>query len=146
MDIAFQITMKRQHLRETGKMRDQKELLTIVIIAACFLTFSCTSTGYNTQKGAAIGAGIGAIAGQLIGSNTAGTLIGAGAGALAGAVVGNAVDQNENQARLAHTEQSAASAGPQEQPPGQWVMVQGQWIGGKWVPAHRAWVPVNPTQ
>jgi hypothetical protein len=29
-------------------------------------------------------------------------------------------------------------------PPGQWVTVPGQWIDGKWVPSHRAWVAVNP--
>jgi outer membrane lipoprotein SlyB len=137
------VTLRRSELKE------ERELLIIVILAVGLLTFSCTSTGYNTQKGAAIGAGVGAIAGQLIGNNTAGTLIGAGAGALAGALVGNAVDQNETQARLENAERRTASAAPvsdQEQPPGQWVQVQGQWIGGKWIPAHRAWVPVNPTQ
>ena len=130
-------------------MKEERELLIIVILAVGLLAFSCTSTGYNTQKGAAIGAGVGAIAGQLIGNNTAGTLIGAGAGALAGAIVGNAVDQNETQARLESRERRTVSTSPayvQEQPPGQWVEVQGQWIGGKWVPAHKAWVPVNPAQ
>ena len=29
-------------------------------------------------------------------------------------------------------------------PPGEWVTVQGQWVNGKWVPAHKVWVPVNP--
>jgi hypothetical protein len=31
-----------------------------------------------------------------------------------------------------------------EAPPGEWVMVPGQWVDGKWVPSHKAWVPVNP--
>lgn len=31
-----------------------------------------------------------------------------------------------------------------EEPPGEWVNVPGRWIEGKWVPAHRVWVPVNP--
>lgn len=31
-----------------------------------------------------------------------------------------------------------------ETPPGQWVTVAGQWVNGKWVPAHNVWVPVNP--
>ena len=31
-----------------------------------------------------------------------------------------------------------------EAPPGEWVMVPGQWVGGTWVPSHKAWVPVNP--
>jgi SagB-type dehydrogenase family enzyme len=29
-------------------------------------------------------------------------------------------------------------------PPGEWVTVPGQWVEGKWVPAHRMWIPVNP--
>lgn len=32
----------------------------------------------------------------------------------------------------------------QESPPGEWVMVPGQWVEGRWVPTHKAWVPVNP--
>ena len=56
-------------------------LVTLVVLTG-LMTFSCSSTGYNTQKGAAVGAGVGAIAGQIIGSNTAGTLIGAAVGAL----------------------------------------------------------------
>lgn len=31
-----------------------------------------------------------------------------------------------------------------ENPPGKWVTVPGQWVDGKWVPSHRAWVAVNP--
>ncbi len=31
-----------------------------------------------------------------------------------------------------------------ESPPGRWVEVPGQWVGGKWVPSHRVWVPINP--
>ena len=40
---------------------------------------------------------------------------------------------------------SGGVSGPStDNPPGQWVMVQGKWINGKWVPPHRVWVPVNP--
>ncbi|HVN96827.1 MAG TPA: YMGG-like glycine zipper-containing protein [Syntrophorhabdaceae bacterium] len=124
-------------------------LATLVIIATGFTMFSCASEGYNTQKGAAIGAGLGAIAGQVIGHDTASTLIGAAVGGLAGAVGGNAVDQNvQNQKIDAQRSQAVAVPAPapqaQEAPPGQWVEVPGQWSGGKWVPAHRVWVPVNP--
>jgi len=111
---------------------------------------SCASTGYNTQKGAAIGAGVGAIGGQIIGRNTAGTLIGAAVGALGGAIAGNAVDQFETDRRLAdkgkYTQYNASSTPTigMEGPPGQWVEIQGQWVGGKWVPTHKAWVPINP--
>jgi hypothetical protein len=59
-----------------------KGLALLAVLLAC----SCASEGYNTQKGAAIGAIGGALAGQAIGHNTAGTLIGAASGALVGAV------------------------------------------------------------
>jgi outer membrane lipoprotein SlyB len=129
----------------------KKAFIGLVILTA-FLAVSCASEGYGTQKGAAIGAIGGALAGQAIGHNTAGTLIGAAVGALAGAVAGNAVDQDSQQKRLERLEGQQASrpvyVAPapvaQEAPPGQWVEVPGQWIGGRWVPAHRAWVPVNP--
>ena len=39
------------------------------------------------ERDVAVGAGVGALAGQAIGGNTESTLIGAGVGALAGAVV-----------------------------------------------------------
>jgi len=29
-------------------------------------------------------------------------------------------------------------------PPGSWVIVPDQWVGGNWVPAHNVWVPENP--
>lgn len=131
-----------------------------VVLVMGLSVLSCSSTGYNTQKGAAIGAGLGAIAGQAIGRNTAGTLIGAAGGALAGAIVGNSVDQDESNRRLERIEQrhgayatpqpapqpqaQMAPQGSTENPPGQWVMVPGQWVGGKWVPAHKVWTPVNP--
>ena len=124
-----------------------KTLVCALIVAFTFAGISCTTSNYNTQSGAVVGAGLGAIAGQAIGRNTAGTLIGLAGGALVGAIVGNAVDQNEMNKRLEWERQRRAYAypgGQQEAPPGQWVQVPGQWVGGRWVPAHRAWVPVNP--
>jgi hypothetical protein len=124
--------------------------LSVLVIAAGFFLVSCASEGYNTQKGAAIGAGLGAIAGQVIGSDTASTLIGAAVGTLVGGIAGSAVDQHvTNQQKAGGTQQagtypSSSQVTPQDQPPGQWVEVPGQWIGGKWVPAHKVWVPVNP--
>jgi hypothetical protein len=126
----------------------KKSMILLVIIVSGFMGFSCVHEGYNTQKGAVIGAGLGAITGQIIGSDTASTLIGAAVGGLVGAIGGNAVDQSVANDRIA-VERPRASAtyvpeGPQEAPPGRWVEVPGQWAGGKWVPAHRVWVPVNP--
>jgi hypothetical protein len=128
-----------------------KQILTILLVLTVgVLGASCASNGYNnTQRGAAIGAGLGAITGQIIGRSTAGTLIGAAGGALAGAIVGNAADQDETNRRLGTLEQpSATYATPERRadqaPPGVWVTVPGQWVGGKWVPAHRVLQPVNP--
>jgi len=56
---------------------------------------------YNTQAGAVLGAGAGALIGQAIGGNTEGTLIGLAAGTILGALVGNAVDQDYQAAREA---------------------------------------------
>ncbi len=123
--------------------------VTVLVIIAGFFVVSCASEGYNTQKGAAIGAGLGAIAGQVIGGNTGSTLIGAAVGTLVGGIAGNAVDQHVTNQQKAGTQQagaypSSSQVTPQDQPPGQWVEVPGQWIGGKWVPSHKVWVPVNP--
>lgn len=66
-------------------------LTLITVIASCA---SVPHDRYNTQKGAAIGAGAGALLGQAIGHNTEGTLIGLAAGTVLGALVGNTVDQS----------------------------------------------------
>lgn len=128
----------------------KKSLMVMAIIAMGLTAFSCASQGYNTQKGAAIGAGLGAITGQIIGNDTASTLIGAAVGGLAGAIGGNAVDQSiQNQRDTATYSYGTHTPATQYQeqespPPGQWIEVPGQWANGKWVPAHKVWVPVNP--
>lgn len=76
----------------------------IFILVALVLVASCAGRQYdrfNTQRGAAIGAGVGALTGQLIGRNAKSTLIGAGVGTLVGAIFGNAVDQERQIAREA---------------------------------------------
>jgi hypothetical protein len=126
----------------------KRSFIAVVVLAVGLFTVSCASQGYNTQKGAAIGGAAGALIGQAIGHNTAGTLIGAASGMLLGAVIGNARDQDEWNARAAASQATprdyAAQSSAPESPPGQWVTVPGQWSGGKWVPSHRVWVPVNP--
>ncbi len=81
-------------------MKEMKRIrYAIVALAAILFLISCGNPNrYNTQRGAAIGAGFGALAGQMIGKNTKGTLIGAGVGTLLGAIVGNAVDQERQAA------------------------------------------------
>jgi hypothetical protein len=64
---------------------------------------------------------------------------------------GNALDQHVNNVKTVPAQQQVTYASsepvnqaPLQAPPGQWVDVPGQWIGGKWVPSHKVWVPVNP--
>lgn len=79
-----------------------KKLLSVLLLSIMFLSISCApmyQDRYNTQKGAAIGAGIGALLGQAIGRDTEGTLLGAGIGTVVGAIAGNAVDQDYQVAR-----------------------------------------------
>ena len=82
----------------------------IVALAATYLSACTTTDPYtgeqkvsNTAGGAAIGAGMGAVAGLLIGNNPVqrrnAALIGAGVGALAGGAVGNYMDQQEAELR-----------------------------------------------
>ena len=76
----------------------------IFILIGLVLVASCAGRQYdrfNTQRGAAIGAGFGALTGHLIGRNAKSTLIGAGVGTLVGAIFGNAVDQERQIAREA---------------------------------------------
>jgi outer membrane protein OmpA-like peptidoglycan-associated protein len=53
----------------------------------------------KTAIGGTLGAGAGAVAGQLIGHSTASTLIGAGIGAAVGGVAGNIMDRQESELR-----------------------------------------------
>ena len=135
----------------------------IAILAVFCLVAGCTASGhYNTQQGAAIGAGIGALTGQAIGHNAKSTLIGTGVGTLLGAIIGNGVDQQQDIYRSDtryyrsddryyskdgnyygryYGEETAVSRQP---PPGRWVTVPGHWEGRRWVPPHEVWMPVDP--
>jgi hypothetical protein len=35
------------------------------------------------------------------------------------------------------------TAKPEAPPAGEWVVVPGQWVNGKWVPEHKAWIGNN---
>lgn len=83
-----------------------KKTITLLIFLTVATTLSACATAaprdrFNTQRGAAIGAGVGALAGQAIGRNTEATLIGTGVGTLLGAIFGNAADQTHAAAREA---------------------------------------------
>jgi outer membrane protein OmpA-like peptidoglycan-associated protein len=80
--------------------------IVLLAVSAAFLNACTTTDPYtgqqkvsNTTGGAAIGAGLGAIAGLAIGGSPVGrrnaALIGAGIGALAGGSIGNYMDQQE---------------------------------------------------
>ena len=80
----------------------KKYHVVILTLTLSFLLVSCAyypHDRYNTQVGAAVGAGTGALIGQAIGGNTESTLIGLAAGTILGALVGNAVDQDYQAAR-----------------------------------------------
>jgi outer membrane lipoprotein SlyB len=62
----------------------------VLAVWICAFIVGCDS---QAKTDAAIGAGIGAIAGQAIGGDTEGTLLGAGIGALGGYIIGNEADK-----------------------------------------------------
>jgi uncharacterized protein YcfJ len=139
--------------------------LVIAIILVVFFIAGCTHTGYyNTQRGALMGTGVGALAGQTIGRDTESTLIGAGIGALMGTVIGNSMDQQAQEYReyqlrdqisrqqyegyrsgsyydRGYEKQYYGNHYPHHSPPGYWVTVPGHWRGHVWVPEHREWRP-----
>jgi uncharacterized protein YcfJ len=80
------------------KVSTTRSVIMIMLVAGIsMLTYSRATDGYNTQRGAAIGAIGGAIVGQAIGHNTKGTIAGAAGGALVGAMAGNAEDHLSSQ-------------------------------------------------
>jgi outer membrane protein OmpA-like peptidoglycan-associated protein len=69
----------------------------IALLLAGALCAGCASTGPNTKKGGAIGAGAGAVVGGIIGhatgSTARGAIIGAAVGGTAGALIGRRMDR-----------------------------------------------------
>jgi outer membrane protein OmpA-like peptidoglycan-associated protein len=72
-----------------------KKAIGLFVVGA--LAVGCASTGQQTKKGGAIGAGAGAVVGGLIGHKTGstarGAIIGAVVGGAAGALIGREMDQ-----------------------------------------------------
>ena len=53
----------------------------------------------NSERGAVIGGGSGAVVGNAISPGVGGTIIGGAAGAVGGAVIGNEMDKNDRRRR-----------------------------------------------
>jgi len=80
-------------MHESRRMKTITSILTL----GCVFLAGCSSTGPNTQRGAAAGAATGAIIGGIIGHQSGetgtGAAIGAAAGALGGAALGRQQDR-----------------------------------------------------
>jgi len=66
----------------------------VIVGVLCLSIISCAGTTNQqtkTGQGALVGAGVGALLGQVIGGDTKGTLIGAGIGAALGGIAGNQI-------------------------------------------------------
>ena len=78
----------------SGRFRGVKAVAMALSLAGSAMML----TGCNdAQAGGLLGAGIGALAGQAIGHNTAGTLLGLGIGAGTGYILGNESDKERYQ-------------------------------------------------
>jgi outer membrane lipoprotein SlyB len=80
----------------------KNKLSLLLVISFIFAVISCATVPedrYNTQKGAVVGGGLGALLGQAIGGDSEATLLGAGIGTVVGALAGNAKDQEYQAAR-----------------------------------------------
>jgi outer membrane protein OmpA-like peptidoglycan-associated protein len=95
---------------DDGDSDSMMKKLALVALCATYLSACTTTDPYtgqqkisNTAGGAAIGAGLGALAGLAVGGSPVGrrnaALIGAGVGALAGGAIGNYMDQQEAELR-----------------------------------------------
>ncbi len=85
-------TVKHQEVIMKNKIAVLFLCLAMLALSSCVAPHQ--QDKFNTQRGAAIGAGIGALAGQAVGRDTGASLLGAGIGTLLGAIIGNAVDQS----------------------------------------------------
>jgi hypothetical protein len=73
-----------------------KKIIILIVLGFFTVTFTLScGPNYRRQKGAGIGAAVGAIGGQLIGHSTSSTLIGAAVGTLFGYIVADAIDEHE---------------------------------------------------
>lgn len=89
--------------KKWGVRMTMAAIILMLIVSGC-----ATDTTTKGTKGAVIGAGAGALAGQVIGHNTQGTLIGLAVGGLLGYIVGNEMEKSD-QAQLNQVYESSPS-------------------------------------
>lgn len=76
--------------------------VTVILAASALFAASACSTWRkldDTERGAVIGGGSGAVLGSAVSPGVGGTLIGGAAGAGAGALIGNAVEDHDRRHR-----------------------------------------------
>jgi outer membrane lipoprotein SlyB len=78
-----------------------KTILTKSLLLALAAMLSSCAGGPNARTGTLVGAGAGAVAGNLIGRNNGNAALGTVIGAAAGGAVGNAVGNNADQRNAA---------------------------------------------
>ncbi len=103
-------------------------IVSLVIVVLLITSSGCQS---SAQTGTALGAGIGALAGQAIGGSTEATLIGAGVGAGFGYIIGNEKDKKAAQTHdytqstpLTGTKWKIVSLVMEDKPEYEWVTVE----------------------
>jgi hypothetical protein len=164
MGIAFLMLMNKTHEQtNTGRLR-MKKILVGVMVLVVGIMFVNPTLGYSDPwgRGPAQARGPASYSGhydrqpylppqpvryERSRSNNDGLLIaGIALGGIAlGAVLGNIMSQPRVTKEVVYKDPAGyGTAYDNDTPPGQWVTVAGQWVSGKWVPAHNVWVPVNP--
>lgn len=79
-------------------MKTRIKMHTSSLIIMLILSFSGCSTWRklnDTEKGAVIGGGTGAVVGNIISPGVGGTVVGGAVGAVGGGLIGNEVDENK---------------------------------------------------
>lgn len=123
-----------------------KKRLSLVFVLAISLLLILPSVSYSRHYRYYRGCG-GCCNGWGVGAAIAG-------GVIVGAVVGNIIAQSAYSSRpqrvyyaprpnvaYAYPDPEFVARYSQKRSPGEWVTVPGQSVGGKWVPAHKVWVP-----
>jgi hypothetical protein len=164
--LLFLFYMNRAYKQTNTGRSKMKKILVVVMVLMVGIMFVNPTLGYsdpwNRYPGQVRGPAVNdyryrdhqpypthnAVRYERSRSNNDGLLIaGIALGSIAlGAVLGSVMSQPRVTKEVVYNNPTYAqpSAYDNDNPPGQWVTVAGQWVSGKWVPAHNVWVPVNP--